>query len=328
MDWQVTLEELNKTSFIKCIHFDGRRIPLQSCFNDEGEWEMWLPGPNGLIRMKGGEPVEGHYFAKNAVKEDDGFLAFSNFMLKRAYFNDVVSFVQAIMDDFHNLGASIDKLKLFHSLWIKDNSIISNRYVSTELEYIFKVCRSMYDLLQEIICRIWKRFRYIDENKKTKALKSSFAKMVLSGDKLFSVKEIEEKYLIPTPLAKFYHSQGNFFYWLREYRNRIDHGGKGFDLVFITGKGFAVSINKEPFSSLNMWNENNTMPNSLGSVRSAVAYVVLNTLKALEDFTIVISSIIKMPYDIAPEHLVFVRGKHTETLIKSNEYIHEQPWNK
>lgn len=107
---KVSIGELNKTSHIRYQKLDDRSIPPHACFNDDNEWELWRPSPKGLVRIKV-EITEGSYFAKKPVNDDDdGFLAFNNFMLKRASFNDVVEFVHGIMDDLHNLGASIDKI--------------------------------------------------------------------------------------------------------------------------------------------------------------------------------------------------------------------------
>ena len=327
MDPKISLEELSKTSFIKCDYIDDRLIPLQSCFNDDHEWETWFPGPNGLMRIKG-SMVEGSYFAKDIAEKGDGFIAFNNFMMKRAYFNNVVGFVHGIMEDIHNLGASIGKINLLHEVWRDDHSRVSRRYVASEVEYIFSTCRSVFDLLQEVIYRLWRRFRYLDKNKKTKSLKRSFPKMVLRGDRILSVEEIEKKYLIPEELARFYYKQAGFFLWLRDYRDRIAHGGKGFKHVLILEKGFAVPIDEEPFDSLCIWNEANTSSDNrrLGSLRSVVAHVCLNTIKAMEEYTHVISSIMEMPYDIAPDYLVFERGGHISDLIEAKKYISDEPW--
>ena len=79
---------------------------------------------------------------------------------------------------------------------------------------------------------------------------------------------------------------------------------------------------------VDFWNDKNTLPNKLGSVRSVIAYVILNTINSLEEFTKIISSIVDMPYDISPDYSVFIRSPHISALIESNKYINEQPWNK
>lgn len=120
------------------------------------------------MRIQGGEPVEGPYFAKDPVKEGDGYLEFTNWLMKRAYFREIVHYQNGILEDIQNLSSSIDKINFFHRCWLNDKKVISRRYVSTELEYIFKVCRSIFDLLQEVHRRIWKRFWHVDFSVKKK----------------------------------------------------------------------------------------------------------------------------------------------------------------
>jgi len=328
MEWKANLEELSKVSYLEIKELDGRIIPLQPGFNENNEWEMWLPGPTGLVKMQSTEPVESHYFAKDRVSEMDGYLDFSNCMLKRAYYPDVAYHIEAILDDLHNLGASVEKLELFFDDWQKEHSRVTRRFVSTELEYIFNVCRSMFDLLQLIIRKLWDRVRLLDEdeNARKKQLKTSFAKMILTGDNLLSLDEIREKHFVPSLLAEFYYRQSGFFKWLRDYRDHILHHGKTFQFIFLTERGFAVSLRDQPFASLDIWNEKNTIPNKLGSVRSAVAYVITKTIMALEEFTQVLKKTIELPYDIAPNYHVFVRGRHNEALLTLKDYVEEQAW--
>lgn len=96
--------------------------------------------------------------------------------------------------------------------------------------------------------------------------------------------------------------------------------------MFITDKGFSVSIDRQPFSSIDIWSEENTLHNNLGSVKSAIAYVIMNTLKMLEEFTDAICKVVAFPPDIAPGYNVYVRGEHTKTLIEAQGYIDETPW--
>lgn len=138
--------------------------------------------------------------------------------------------------------------------------------------------------------------------------------------------EIEQRFSIPKALANYYARQAQFFCWLRYYRDQIVHSGKGFESIFITEKGFAVATDKAPFSSLSIWNDKNTQPNNLGSIRSIVSYSALNTISALEEYTYVIQRIISFPEDIAPNHKIFIRGPHVQKLIEANSYLDENAW--
>jgi hypothetical protein len=271
------------------------------------------------------DSAEQLYFGKQPAREDDGYSEFFNLILKRALWKDVSRYTFYILDDVYNLSASIEKIDLFHKIWINNNELIQSRFISTELEFIFITCRSLYDLLQKIAQSISSRVSYPDGSR-PQDLPDSFAKMALKGGKLKSPEQIVSDYGIHEPLVQFYNRQGDFFIWLRSYRDSINHYGAGFAEVFITERGFAVSINQKPFSQLDIWNESNTQGNDLGSVRAVLSYVITNTLLAIEDFARIIGLTIELPYDVAPDHYIFMRGYHVNRLLELGSYLHDHPW--
>lgn len=323
---QISNDDIKKVSYIKIDVFDDRIIPLQPCYLGQSNWETWFPSDKGLLSLKVIDVAEACYFSKEPAKDTDIYIGFINLIMKKAYFKNLVHFEKGILEDIRNLSASIEKINLFHQVWRNDNTKISRRFVTTEMEYIFKVCRSLFDLLQEVIMKIWSRFSYIDQTMKVKNLKSKFSDMVFMHDKLSSVKEISERYLIPIPLAEFYCRNGVFFSWLRSYRNKIAHGGNSIESLFIMEDGFAISTEAEPFDNLHIWGAENLKPNGLGSVRSVASYAILNTLHALEDFSSVIQSIMQLPPDIAPDYRVYIRGENLSVLHELHTYINENAW--
>ncbi|MBN4082037.1 hypothetical protein JYT10_00855, partial [Beggiatoa alba] len=261
---------------------------LQPCYIDDSKWESWLPTDTGLIPLKMVDVAESCYFSKQPAKDTDIYIGFISLIMKRAYYKDLVHFENGILEDINNLATSMAKINLFHEVWRCDKDKVARRFVTTEIEYIFKVCRSLYDLLQEVIMKIWSRFKYVDDNLKTKKLQPRFSKMVFYKDCLSSPQEIANRYLIPIKLAEFYHRNGIFFSWLRSYRNKISHGGNSIEYLYIMDDGFAISTESEPFKGLHIWENAELKPNALGSVRSLVSYAILNTLHTLEDFSSVI----------------------------------------
>ena len=234
------LEDLQKVSYIKLIKLNSlgdRVIPLQPCFHPETGWEQWLSTETGLIPIEIVDVDDGCYFSKQPAKEYDLCVNFISLIMKRAYFNDLVHFENGIVEDINNLATSVCKINLFHDLWVKDKNLITERFVKTELEYIFKVCRSLFDLLQEVISKIWARFQYIDPKLQTKQLKKTFSKMVLCNNKLSSSTEIKDRFLLPDQLADFYARNGIFFNWLRSYRDKISHSGENIKYLYITDEG-------------------------------------------------------------------------------------------
>jgi hypothetical protein len=321
----LNFSELAKISYLKIQPGDDRVVPLQPCYLENGEWESWIPINDQLLRLRMVDSAEQLYFGKQPAREGDGYSEFFNLILKRALWKDVSRYAFDILDDVYNLSSSIEKIDLFHKLWLNKNESIQSQFISTELEFIFITCRSLYDLLQKIAKSICSRVAYLDGSR-PKPLRESFAEMALKGGELKSPEQIASKYGIHEPLAQFYNRQGDFFIWLRSYRDRINHHGAGFAQVFITERGFAVSTNQKPFSRVDIWNESNTQGNDLGSVRTVLSYVMTNTLLAIEDFARIIGLTIELPYDVAPDHYVFMRGYHVNRLLELGSYLHDHPW--
>jgi hypothetical protein len=323
---RASIADIEKVSYLKVDSFDGRVVPMQPCYLGESNWEAWISTEKGLIPMKVVDVADACYFSKEPASATDVHIGFISLIIKRAYFKDLVHFENGILEDINNLSASVTKINLFHEIWRSDNKKITRRFVTTEMEYIFKVCRSLFDLLQEVIMKIWSRFKYIDPNLTAKNLKPKFSNMVFFESKLSSAERIAERFLIPMPLAEFYERNGIFFSWLRSYRDKIAHGGNSIQSLYIMEDGFAISTKVEPFSDLHIWESADLKPNGLGSVRSVVSYAILNTLHALEDFSFVIQSIMQLPPDIAPDHEVYIRGENLEVLLGLHKYVEDEAW--
>lgn len=323
MESTIDIAELSKIPFIDSKNIGGRGLSTLT-FYDGGQWQMWFPLSSGLTMLKG-EPAEADYFAKSPEKDTDIYLDFLNFMTQRACWADVMKTIDGIRCDVHNLGASLGKLDLFYQA-SRDRRLEVTRFVSTEIEYVFCVCRSLFDLLQEIIAALWKRVKLLDETVKKKQLPNSFRKMVLKDEKLLSVADIEEQWHVSQALAEFYHRHGPFFELLRNYRDAVVHSGRDLRAIFVTERGFAVSADFQPFASFGVWSDQNMLPNRLASLRPVVAYVITETLRACEDFVQSISREIYFPPEIAPGFKLFLRGFHNRHLIEMKSVLSECRW--
>jgi len=319
----VKMSELSKIPFIDSKNIGGRVLTTLT-FYEEDKWQMWFALPTGLIQMKG-EPAEADYFARLPEKDTDIYLDFLNFMTQRACWADVMKAIDGIRSDIHNLGASLGKLELFHHA-SKDKQREVTRFVSTEIEYIFGVCRSMFDLLQEVIATLWQRINLLDETIEKKRLPKLFTCMVTKDKKLITVEAIEAQWRVPAPLASFYHRHGPFFEVLRRYRNDVVHSGRDFKSIFVTERGFAVSADVEPFASFGVWNDEHMLPNRLASLRPVVAHVITETLRACEDFAQSIQRVIQFPPEIAPGFKLFLRGFHNRHLMDMKAVLSNCEW--
>ena len=322
---QITIErsELAKIPYIDAENLGGRTLTSLT-FYDKKEWHMWIATPDGLHPLKG-QPVEADYFGTERESEADVYIAFLDFMAQRACWTDALHAIGGLSCDFHNLGASLAKINLFYEL-SRDRSTEVTRFVSTELEYLFAVCRSLFDLLQKTIARLWNRVSPVDKTLAKKNLPDSFRGMVMRDRALMSVDEIAERWSIPKQLADYYYRRGPFFELLRNYRDRIAHHGQDLRFLFVTERGFAIRADKEPFASFSVWNEEHMLPNRLASLRPVLAHIITETIRACEEFTEVMQRFVVFPPPIAPGFTLLLRGHHTRELLQMQPILHNCLW--
>lgn len=320
---KVPIDALKQVPYLDIANLQGRAIPTLS-FYDSTKWHFWMPTSDGLSAIDA-RPAEGDYFSRAPERPSDIYMEFLNFMVQRAYWPSVARFIDAIRNDVHNLGASLQKFHLFHHA-AKEKRFHTRRFASTEIEYIFGTCRSMFDLLQEVIAALWDTVRLNDQNIPKRHLPKSFRKMVLKDGKVMASDDICDAYGIPKQLADYYSRAASFFAVLRQYRDNIIHHGKTPEMIFLTERGFAVSKETEPFASFNVWQQGQIQPNGLASIRPVLAHVVIETVKSCEDFARTIQSIIRFPPDIAPGFRLFLRGYHNEELIQLESVKANSQW--
>jgi hypothetical protein len=317
------MNEIKKLTYLDLSAIDDRYVPLFPFLNDNGKWEIWVPRPNGWVNIRG-IPAQSDYFAKQRERETDISFEFLNVMTKHTYWPELVYFIDGIRHDLHNLSAALAKIDLYYEL-LKEKRPVT-LFVATETEYIFMVCRSIFDLLQEVISGFWEKVQLTDPTINKLNLPKTFGKMVMNNNVLMSNEQIKNRYHLPTQLSLFYSESGSFFEKVRGYRDEIVHSGKGFDLIFETDRGFAVDRSSEPFSSFSIWKEEDVLPNNLASLRTIVAHVIYETIGTCERFADVIKKTIMLPRDVAPGYRLFMRGYHTDQLLKLNRILNEEPW--
>ncbi|RHX78783.1 hypothetical protein [Leptospira yasudae] len=325
---KVNLEELKKIPYIDSNSLSNRIVPSLS-FYEEEQWHIYFPSDNDLIKMKGAIIAEGMYFARKPESNSDLYLKFLDFLGQRVLTENLIYPIRGIEDDIMNIGASLRKFQILYEyskVNAKDRSIDVSRMVVTELEYIILVCKSVFDLLQEIISKIWISVTMTDSKVKKIKLPKNFSKMVLDGDILLSAYAIEKKYNIPKLLADYYERQGHFFSMLRKSRVNITHFGSTVNPILITDRGFALVDTLKPFKDFNVWTESHKLPNGLASLRVSVAYIILKVLSACEDFTDTIQQVISFPSEISPGFHLFMKTYHGAEYLKLEKIVSECLW--
>lgn len=320
----VSIAELKKIPYLDVDHLAGRTVASLSFYVNE-QWHMWLPLNEGrLVKIKGW-PSEGYYFGDKAEDPKDAFLGVLDFIAQRCSWPRVIRPFEGLMQDFFNMGASVRKIDLLVDR-SKEHGTSASRLLITELEYLFSLCRSVFDLLQEIIAAQWDRVELFDTSIKKRSLPASFAKMCLDGDRLRTVTDIESQFRVPRPLAEFYVRRAAFFRMLRSFRDKYMHGGATIKLIFVTDKGFAVPRTLRPFSDFNVWNEEHMQPNELCSLRPAIGHLLIETLRACEDYASTCAEAIVHPPPVAPELRLLARGHFNQALKGYIDSIETCDW--
>jgi hypothetical protein len=320
---QVAISELRKVPHLDHENLRGRNLASLT-FYVKGEWHFWIPTDAGLIRMKGW-PAEGFYFAKEPESETDGYLHFLDFIAQLGNWPKVSRPLRGLMEDFFNLSASLKKFDILFEYSAKDRSGVA-RLVVTELEYLFSLCRSIFDLLQEVIAAQWEIVRLLDPTLKKRQLPLTFSAIILDSERIRTPEELVKRFLIPSQLADFYARTGPYFQILRTFRDKFVHGGNSPDLVFVTERGFAMRASTQPFQSFNIWNNEHRLPNDLCSLRPALAYLVNETLRACEDYASTIQTVVQYPPQICPGFHFFMRGYFNDQLLMNDTVLKQCLW--
>lgn len=306
----IDISKLSTIPYLDLSNLNGRFISTLA-FYDAGAWRMWISAADQLIEIEAW-PAESYYFAVEPESPTDICFHFLDFIAQRANFSTVNKPILGLRDDVFNLSASLAKISHLHTTRDVVGTGVS-RMVVTEVEYLFSVCRSIFDLLQEIACALWETISLNDSSVKKKPLKETFSKMVNFQGRTSTEKELIERFGFPQSLAAYYVRNAEFFLTLREFRDNIVHRGSQVQTIFSSDSGFLVQHSLKPFSTMRIWSDDEKHPNDLVPLLPALGVVIHKTLSACEDFSSTIEQIIKFPEPIVPNMKFFMRGYFNET---------------
>lgn len=218
----------------------------------------WFETPTGFVEGKVIDTIEGDYVAIEPAKESDLSIPFVELMWQRTSWPEICPLITAVSDDYHNMGTSSAKLRHFFDCRDRLSCGSALRFARTELEYLVMLCRSVFDLLQEIVSILWTKIQLNDETaekrRRSMTLPDTFSRIVLEDKKrLRTASEIEQKFGLPQPLAAQYEKFAPFFSQLRDIRDSVVHGSGSLGIVFDTERGFCVNPKMAPYSRFDGW---------------------------------------------------------------------------
>lgn len=300
--------DIRSIPYLSIGNMSGRFISCLS-FHDE-IWRMWMQIEPDKFMEVHAWPAESFYFAKKPERQSDFYSYTLNFITQRANFTSAQRVIIAIQDDIFNLSASIAKFDvIFQS---SDHRHGAARMAATEFEYVLLVCRSVFDLMQELMAEIWETVTLTDSTARKRSLKKSFADMTLSGDTPRAAGELQERFGLPEIVANTYERHSRLFLRMRKMRDNFVHRGHSVPTIFRSEDGFYVTKESRTFSDLDIWHDTEAKENGLVPMAPLVGMLIEQTLNACDEFADAMMRIIKFPEPIAPNMHLFMRGYFNE----------------
>lgn len=163
--------------------------------------------------------------------------------------------------------------------------------------------------------------------RKQRKLPDTFSSLCLEEKRrVRTAEEIESRFGLPREMAEQYAAAAPFFFDLRKIRDGIVHGGREFDLIFETERGFCVSPKSAPFSAF-QWQTHHSYNENLVSLLPWLSHIILQTIGTCTALMSAFASLISLPEELAPGYRVFVRGPNNDALIQALEIQHgASPW--
>jgi hypothetical protein len=316
----VSLDELRKLKYIAVDTIGDRTVNLMPLWDGE-QWHSWFPGDDRLFKLAMHDVVVGEYLGKAAATSSDWYVPFLAFAWQRASWPEVFHLWRHLPDDLHHFATCTAKLEHFHEHRAAIGHGVS-AFVQTELEYLFVLARSVFDLQQELISRVWsKRVRLLDPvaevRRKGRPLPLSFPKIVLRDKQdVRSAEDIATVFGLSPRLAGAYAGAGKFFCGLREVRDAIVHSGTSVDMIFVTDQGFGVHRDLPALRTFGLSLRPQEGSTNVVPLMPLVAHVVFGTLGACDAIIDALAQDVQFPPELAPDYSVFLRGFHNEALLR------------
>lgn len=305
-----SLGPITDIPFLAKTNLQGRFI-ASLMFYDGVDWHTWLQTeqPDLFIKIRAW-PAELFYFSKEPENQNDLYSAFFDFVGQIANISSVKRPFGAIQDDILNLSASLAKFPALHST----KSPGATRLAATEVEYVLFICRSLFDLLQEVIKDLWDSIKLRDTSVKKKQLKKSFADMALHADTLQTARQVADKFAIPMPLAECYARNAPMFLKIRKFRDDLVHRGHRVQTIFNGDDGFLITKDLGSFRDIAIWRDHEIITNGLAPLGPVLNLIIHGTIAACEDFAVTLATTFKWQEPTVPGMHLYMRGYHNEAL--------------
>lgn len=312
----ITIAQLAAIPYVDATALAGRFLPSLA-FHDDG-WRLWMAaGENGemLLEMKG-VPAEACYFAKQAEAPDDLYLSFFDFLAQRTNYVQLQRAFGGIQDDIFNLSGSLAKLALLEQSHDAVPHGLS-RMATGEVEYFIVVLRSLFDLFQEVMMKLWDSAALFDTNVIKHRLKPSFADMLAFKGAPADAATIATRFGLPLGIANGYERGRAIFDGLKKLRDNLVHKGSQVPHIFGGEGPFVIALRDNPFPDLGIWEECERQTNDLVPLLPVLEMLLHRSFLVCDELALAFQDVIQLPAPVAPEMSLYARGYFTGRLVEA-----------
>lgn len=305
--------KLSEIPFLDHTQLRGRFIN-SLMFYSQGRWNAYFPIEGGdFVNATIHSPAEAFYYGDKPERPTDIYLSSLNWLTQHINYVDIQRPFRGFLDDIFNMTASLAKVKHLHATRDLAGNGLS-RMVSTEIEYLFFLCRSVFDLFQEMMGKLWGFIYLKGETAPRSKLKNKkkFSNVVIYDKRQATIEEIRFKTEAPEWLVQCYSRSAGFFSNLRRFRNNLIHSGSQVQTIYVGETGFMIQKALAPFKDIDLWDNEERLPNDLVPLLPALGLVIKNTLSVFEDFADTLQSHINFEPASVPGMRVFIRSYYDE----------------
>jgi hypothetical protein len=287
-------------------------------------WKLPIWIKDKILLSPGGFPASSLYIAKG-INDDkqDLYIPIIDFVYKFISYPKINYHIAGLENNIIDLFIIISKIDSY--IYGNQRHLLISDFVKTDMEYLFIVCKRMYDILQHIIMILWESIKTFDGQEKVN-LPERFRNIVINNNKRRSIDEIVSYYHLPKDIAQFYINQIDFYERLKKIRDDIVHREKTFDTFFILDDGIGISNSDKLFDVFEILNTNDHKQNGIYSIRPLINYVITTTLKSCCDFCNCIAQIIILPKPIIIDFNVYLRTPSIENYTKMYNELQKTSW--
>ena len=216
--------------FVRNIPRDGRAVIVAPYYDHNTHaWQVYAElSPGSIVALRGGIPQSGMYISTSAEDPTrDIELPFATLVTQRMSFPGTHGPLSRIVDDVQNFACVLEKYHIIAARRAAHHNDASY-LLSTEVEYLVVVARSLYDLLQLFAKNSTSLVRNQEDPGMSlcPALPDSFADMCIRAEAPRTVVDLVSAYQLTPTMAQFYAEEAAYFLAVRSLRDR-NHAPRG-----------------------------------------------------------------------------------------------------